>query len=409
MKWWSALWLAALFLPPIPLSFTPTSKSRVSAAVVVAAGYLFWRFLICRRGTPHVYSLYAFPSLLLASYLVGHAFVFGLFKERYILLMEGQWVVYFLSSISMLWDMRHLRHMEKLLVRRWLLWISIEAVIGIATAFTGPVYGYIVGAYAPRFGLSIYRATGTFGSANGLAGFLSFAAILSLWLPTEFLPTKRIVISALLLGALAFTQSRSGMLSFVIGNFAILFFAVWANVSGEARKFPRQILVLAPTFTFAAAFVIMLWGGDLHRLIDTDYAFRWQLARSVLDRYMNGNVIDFVFGYGFRQTAYIADNAWFTAHNSYISFLAETGIAGFVALIAIFVITLTGLYNTHRWYWLGGVIGLLAHLATETFLYGYLYVMLISLTFGIACLSGRGLDAADLSIPASGNWKESLP
>lgn len=385
LRWWSLLWVVALFAPPIPLSFTPTSYSKVSLAVLVCAVYLAWRSLILGRGIPLLGSSlkYFLPALVI--YFIAHAVGFGLNKGISILLMEGQWIIYFLAAFLLVWDMRFLPNLETIVIRRLLLFMSLEAAIAIITSFTGPIYSYVVGAYAPRLSIDIYRAVGTLEGANGLAGLLAFAAVLAAWSPKQYLPFRRMWLLSLLVVALLLTQSKSGISAFSIANIAAVLLMHLKALVIYKMKIPYKILLTTVLISLVTATALFLYGPTIARVISEDYTERVQLTSRVWDQYWAGSLDELLFGFGFRQTAQITEDgtAWITSHNSYVSFWAELGIIGFLLLLGALITVLIAFVGKNRWYWVGGLVALLVHFSTEVFLYGYLYVMAIALLFAL--------------------------
>lgn len=385
LRWWSLLWVVALFAPPVPLSFMSTSDSKVSLAVLVCAVYLAWRSLILGRGIPLMGSSlkYILPALVI--YFIAHAVGFGLTKGISILLMEGQWIIYFLVAFLLVWDMRFLPNLEAILIRRLLLFMSLEAAIAIITSFTGPVYSYVIGAYAPRLSIDIYRAVGTLEGANSLAGLLAFAAVLAAWSPKQYLPFRRIWLLSLLVVALLLTQSKSGISAFLIANIAVVLLVHLKALVIYKMKIPYKIPLATVLIFGVTATGLFLHGPTITRAISEDYAERVQLTSRVWDQYLAGSLTELLFGFGFRQTAQITEDgtAWMTAHNSYVSFWAELGIVGFLLLLGALLTVLIAFVGRNRWYWVGALVALLIHFSTEVFLYGYLYVMVIALLFAL--------------------------
>lgn len=102
---------------------------------------------------------------------------------------------------------------------------------------------------------------------------------------------------------------------------------------------------------------------------------------AVWNRFVGANPLVWMFGLGFRQTAFVNQETlgWVTAHNSYVSMLAEIGVVGLGLLTWMWARTLRLAVRGRAWWIAGGCSALLAHFMTEGFLYGYQYVFLMTL------------------------------
>lgn len=203
-RWWIAMYAGALFLPPIPLTFTPTAHSKLLGGAIVAAAYLLWRPFFSHAGMFYFSSVRRLLPLAIAFYMCGHA-VYAVLRGNSIgALLEVQWLLYLVVPLMMAWDMGPLQ--GERVAKALLGCLGIEAVLGVISSFTGPMYEYVVLWYGPRFGTSVYRAVGTTDSTNTLGGLMAFGALVCLFAPAAALPVRRGLLLLVLLSGVVFGQ-----------------------------------------------------------------------------------------------------------------------------------------------------------------------------------------------------------
>jgi hypothetical protein len=197
------------------------------------------------------------------------------------------------------------------------------------------------------------------------------------------------VLGVLLLG-LILTQSKSGVLAVLAGAVvvALLFLldALWRKRAARASA-RRAAATIVPV---AIGLVLLSYAWSwVYSLVVADFAGRLVFTRQAMRLYAEATPLEQLLGLGFRGAATInpLTAAWTTAHNSYASFLAELGPIGFALVIAVLLTMLAGFHRQGGWHWLAGLFVVLLHLATETFIYGPMYVLLLA---GLYALSGGG-------------------
>ena len=376
-KWWLALWISGLFMPRMPLPFMP-GKSALSLAVPVGLLYVLWRLTRHDLGVPAPVRFPILIAHLIAAYFLLHAVYCGLFAGRATMLMELQWVFFFVVSFFLVYDMRGLNDFKGRVTRSLVTLLFCEAVIAIPTAVLGPVYPQFVGAHGLRWFAS-YRAVGTLSSANSLAGLMAFGAVLALYAPRKELPANRALLAAVLIAALLLSQSKSGYGSIYAAVLVCTLLALAKLIALPERFSPRKMLSLVTACLILVALGVAVLNVNAVFLLEEDLAIRLQLTRGVQYSFETADLLTKSFGVGFRQTAQFntTTGAWLTAHNSYIALLAEIGIIGLVLLSAILLAELAFFYKAGAMHWFAGVVIVIVHSTSECFLYAFLYVMLV--------------------------------
>ena len=175
-RWW-AIVTVAMLLPPVRLSFTGT-MSGVSPALPLVMAYLVW-WMMRLAFRPVKAPPGARISLLLSAYVFVHGtFVTWDAGAPLVFLMQAQWAVYLAAFALCAAAVTASEHSRGVAIRMVLVAALVEACLGFYTSAFGPLVDSGTW-YGSRFGLSFYRATGTFVSANGLAGFLAVVPLLS--------------------------------------------------------------------------------------------------------------------------------------------------------------------------------------------------------------------------------------
>jgi hypothetical protein len=370
---------AVMFAPPLTLGFTAT-RSNLSPAILVAAAYLPWRLLHLRGRIPSGRTPFGVVTIAAAAYVALHS-VYYLVAERnlVVFLMEAQWATYFAAFASVLFDVQGLPEARARVVRSLLVVILVEAGLGMVSAFTGPIFD--IGAWhEDRFGIGVYRATGTLGSPNGFAGVMAVGALLAAFERRSALPLPRVVTLPPLLLALFWSQSKSGWLAFLAAATLVLL----VRFVGTASARDSLLALALGTFLVIGVRNPEVW-GELER----DYSARSTFGEETLERYARADPLRELFGVGFRQTARIdhETRAWLTAHNSYLSLLAEIGALGLLLLGAVWAATLREIARARDWAMLGVLACILLHVYSEAFLYGNVYILLMLAVLSFASMA----------------------
>src|SRR5579862_1643536 len=141
-KLWIALYAGAFFLPPIPLGFTPSARSKLLPGAVVAVVYLVCRPIFSHRGFFNFATPKSLLPLAVSFYIVGHAAYLALFGDVIAALTEAQWIVYLMAPLLMVWDLGPSQ--TGFVVRALLACLGLESILAIISSFTGPMYSYVV-------------------------------------------------------------------------------------------------------------------------------------------------------------------------------------------------------------------------------------------------------------------------
>lgn len=383
LRWWIALYAGALFLPPIPLRFTPTAHSKLLIGGLVGTAYLLWRPFFSRR------SFFSFSTpnrvlpLLIIVYMSFHAVYAALYGNFIGALIEAQWLMYLVAPLLMTWDLGAAQHDR--VVKLLLACLGIESLLAVISSFTGPMYEYVVLWYAPRFGASVYRAVGTTDSTNSLGGLMAFGALVCFFAPAAILPIRRSLMLMGLFAAVILSQSKSAFFSVLI-SFAVV------NVVSLRWRVERIRDVLATIVTQAIALLLSagvyyFYGEAVLDNISKDYGDRAALGQRVISEIAKFGWPQTLFGVGFHGVDYVdpSTGAWITAHDSYINLVSDLGLCGTALIVSLFVVLVVTLLKDRRWHLLAGLVGLLLHFATEAFLYAPMFVMTLGTLYGISC------------------------
>ncbi len=387
LRWWRLLVAAAILVPPIPLGFTETS-SGVSVALPLSVAFLFWRALRSGGVLPNLLTPVGRTAIVVPLYLVIHGLFFlALRGLTLVFVLEAQWAIYFVAFLLCAYDVARAPDAVPAAIRFFLWTDLLASLAGLATTVTGPLLDYGT-AFDGRFGLSFYRATGTMQSANGLAGVLAFAAMVAWHAPRDWVPAPRwrlgraLVVLVLAAGLVA-TQSKSGVGALAAGL-----------VATTVARYIRR-----PTVRSLAR--VMMWSAGLAALlvffhvviqeVEFDLAGRTTFTADVWNRYASSSPLTLLFGFGFRQTAFVNRDTlgWVTAHNSYVSILAEIGAAGAALLALVWLRTLWWATKGRAWWVVAAQSAMLAHFFTEGFVYGYPYVLLSTMLFAMSSPQAR--------------------
>jgi hypothetical protein len=386
-RWWIMMYAGALFLPPIPLGFTATARSKLLPGALVAVAYLIWRPIFCRAGIFNFSTVKRLLPLAIAFYVFGHAMYFVFDGNYLVALMELQWLVYLLAPLLMAWDVGPSN--ANYIVKALLACLGIESILAVISSFTGPMYGYVVLWYGPRFGTSVYRAVGTMDSTNSLGGLLAFGALACLFAPAAVLPVRRSFLVISLLAGVILSQSKSAFFSVLIS------FIVVSIVGSRWRLMTtRDLWTMIGSQTLGVILVsgvFYFYGDAVADNMSQDYVERTALSERVISQVAEFDWMQTLFGVGFHGVDYVnpSTGAWITAHNSYINLLADLGICGFILVISLFLVMVFTIVRNREWHMLAGVLGLFLHFVTEAFLYVPLFIMTIGTLYGVTCVYQR--------------------
>jgi len=390
-RWWIAFLVALLFAPPLTLGFTAT-RSTVSPAILLVLVYLPWRAFRLRFRFVSARTLYGLVTIATTAYLALHATYYLVGEQNVIVfLLEAQWATYFAGFAAVLFDLQRVPDARTRVVRSLLVALLVESIFGIVSAYVGPIFD--IGAWhEDRFGIGLYRATGTIGTPNGFAGLMAVGALVALFERRAAFVLPRVVTLAPLLLALFCSQSKSGWLAFLIS--ATLVSLVRFVFTGSARAFVLGVAL-------GASVVLALNTPEVWELLASDYTDRYTYSDYALEQYLRAAPSREVFGLGFRQTARIdpETRAWLTAHNSHLSLLAEIGVVGLLLLSAVWAASLREIARGRDWPMLAMLACIILHAASEGFLYGAAYVMLMLAALSLASMSRAEVERERAGVP----------
>ncbi|MGE6683714.1 O-antigen ligase family protein [Paenisporosarcina sp. NPDC076907] len=370
--------IVSLFAPPIPIGIG-NSDSFISFGIFVITLFIVWRTLKLKFEFLTPFKPYGFFVSSLVFFIIIHSLYFLLLVHNInVFLYEIQWIVYFLGLALLIFDIFQNQELQNKLLKSTIFLHFLLGITGIISSFTGPFYSYAVGWYDGRYGFNVFRAIGTSGSANGLAGSMAIFLIITILSPKEWLPFKKTYLIFVFGLTLILTQSKSGFLAFLLGFGVLVFIQFLFNVS---LKKLYNLYFLMGLFVG----LIFLLKNFISIAIN-DSSNRVNYTKHVLLQYEESNFLNKLFGLGFRQTAYINSETlgWVTAHNSYVSLLAEIGLIGFGLIIGIIITSIFVLLKKKLWSILGGLLVYLFHLYSEGFLYGSTYIFYLMLFFSTA-------------------------
>jgi len=192
------------------------------------------------------------------------------------------------------------------------------------------------------------RACSFFGWPNVLAGFLGLAIPVGLsavatW-RSIWAKLAAAVYVVVMLAGLFFTFSFLGWLSFLIGFFAAAVVFLWGRQpTGRGVKIAMGIFAL----TAVALFAIVVWKKDFATAIDPRREYLNESLRGIADHPFLGTGLD-TFRYASAKYATLRDGLTAFAHNSYLQVWVESGLLGFLAILAVAFVVLKTLYARAR-------------------------------------------------------------
>jgi hypothetical protein len=369
--------------------------SKFSPAVLMAVFYLIVRVIVRPLPSPGIPPMLAI--LRLSGYLLAHGAVLTLLSAKPVILMlQGQWVVYFLTGSLLAYDISQVADGESFLFRSYMSVAVISAAGGAISIFTGPFYQYANHVLA-RWGLPVDRAVGTFEAPAVLASVLSVGVLLLLFDSAGRLSSYRIALLLLMAIVLVLTQSKAGILC--------SFLAVFAGIllGGKCALDRRIVITLMAGLcggVIAIAFVASTYSIDVKMLIESDKQDRAAIAEKVIDKYLTDSLGPQLLGIGYRQSAVRGPNGiWFTAHNSYVALLREIGAVGLGATGLFLWAVITRLRFGRFSKWGVALIAVMLMSYTETFLYDPHTVLLLGVVGGLSCRFSEQSDALASATP----------
>lgn len=401
--WWAGTTICALlFLPPIPLAFLEAHRSRLLPAFILPVLYMLGSLLRRRR---IIWSLPLLPTLM-AAWLVFHV-ALCLLEQRFVAgFKEVQWLIYFVGTYSMVRAATSSADPGVAQGFSRLIWavLTIESIIGIVTAFTGPIFEQFTTWVDPRFGLSFLRATGTVESPNTLGGILSFGLVWCLHAPLAVSRVWRFLSALIILAALVMCQSKSAALSTTIALLAVNGLGVMMDPRTTGRRTVRRLLSFV-ALGIAVAGVGVIAGDSIRFELVEDYAVRGEFGLRVVERYQSFSWFDQAVGLGITETADIdrVTGVWMTAHNSYVALMAELGATFLILFLLLTIRALIAAVRHGRWHAVGGLIVILSHSFSEYFLISPFYVTLLAATLAIISPARRRARAAHSLRPMPSN------
>ena len=378
---WLLIWAVLCFAPAIMLK----SGSKVSPAVILALLYVLAR--IVAQPFPLLDQTPTLLVVVICLYLALQGALLMVVSARpIILLLQGQWVTYFLAGFLLAYDIGHTQRGRSFLGNS-LVWIGVlAAILGVVTVFTGPFYLYANHTQA-RWHLPINRAVATFEAPSVLAAMLAVCVLLLFFTKTGHSSIYRKLALLVMVAALIGTQSKAG----ILGTLATIM--VGALLSRRTRvavaSFAIACLLGGAIFAVTRTYSI-----DVGELVQTDVEDRGALAHRVIQKFTVDDLAPQLFGIGYRQSAVRSpDGIWITAHNSYVAFLREIGVFGLTLLCALFWVLLRRLIAGELFAWGVAFLGLLMIAFTETFLYGAHSVLFMGAAVGLASNFDHSLTA----------------
>lgn len=377
---WIIIWAVMLFAPSIMLGFTAT-QSKFSSASIIAAIYLAWRLLF--RPLPRLTGATGI-GLAMGVYLLIHGLVLTITTGKIIiLLLEGQWVVYFLSGLLLTMDIVRIATdvdwAGTTLIRLGL----ISSVLGDISLWTGPFYSY-ANNYKPRWGIDLNRACGPFESPAILGGLVMITFVLAFFTaPVAGGVLRRQAGLAFMMVTLLLSMSKAAIVSGLAAT--ILGVPIVARTAAKRRAAVAKLLYVA-VFIGAIGYISSAYMIDVRGLIEDDAQSRGAVGLTILSDYAQDGVLEQLFGIGYRQSASIDPETgmWFPAHNSYISFLREIGIVGFLSICGFLFYCLVELRSRGYLNWALALVALLLASYTAEYLYGSFCVFFLGCVGAIA-------------------------
>jgi hypothetical protein len=284
----------------------------------------------------------------------------------------------------------------------------------LVSIWTGPIYAHQVSGFQLATGISevTFRATGFANGVNTAAAtimaFLCFVGFSSgRWRNIGFL----LVILGLLL-----TLSRSGLFAVVIAGILVL---ILRTVGTARTRFVTTrwfilpwvlimsgllyVMVFTPTFDVSGgdgvvSTVLSRFSSSGDYGVTAAYEGRLRSWERGFNVWADGNLIEMVFGHGFRgtQQVAVASSAWATPHNSYIALLGDLGVIGLALLILPLWMTISMLAirmmkkrdPTSESFAFAGMVALSVHSMTGLFLYSpILITQILIITIVVSELS----------------------
>jgi hypothetical protein len=377
-----------MFCPFISLSFTQ-SDSKMLYSAFTAPLYMVWLLVAPQRLAytlrPTFISVTA--AALVIYYAVHAAYI--AFRAPVASIMEIQWAVYFVAAFMIAANCCNSGPKGKVaLVRTLIGFMLLEGLLGVVTCFTGPIYPRPATFWDARFHLGIPRGLGTFESGHMYGGIVAAVGSLAIFADASELIVKRWLVVTILTVGVFVSQSKSGILSYVLAVEAVLLVRAFSQ-SRMSQRLMHVFFLFALAGLCAASFDTV-WG-----IVESDLADRLPVTMAVWSKFVASDVADKIVGIGFRGSAWIVpgSGAWATAHNSYVSLLAETGVLGLTAMLVVWCGSFVVLFSKKEWGLAAALLAISLHCLSETFIYAPIYVIVFGAIVGMAH-SGTGRRAS---------------
>jgi hypothetical protein len=215
---------------------------------------------------------------------------------------------------------------------RWLLWAAVAAGAGVAAVVIAEFLGWPLFAWAPEPDPR-RRIVSTLGNAQFAACYLAAVPVLALGLTLRAGRVRRaagLAVAALAAAALLLTGMRLAWLAAALG---LTLFAGLCGAARGRRGVRRLCLGAAVALALCVPVGLLLWGS---RGVG-ERARTWRVALSMARRHP------------FLGTGHGAGSATVdAAHNEYLQWLAETGVAGAVAALWLAAATLYACVRVQR-------------------------------------------------------------
>jgi hypothetical protein len=325
-------------------------------------------------------------SLLVAAYLSlqGAILVFG-GGNFIIILLQGQWVAYFLTGLFLAYDIARTPGGLPFLSSSIVGVAAAAAACGIISVWTGPFFEYGHHA-AARWGLPVSRAIGTFDSPGGLGAVLGLAFIFEYLSGARASFARRCLTLALIAVTLVLTFSKGAIIATLVSAAAGGILAA-ARSGANARNLAVLRLAGVCSLTVIVLWLANTYDIDVVQLIRVDAQGHSEIGMEVLNEYSADDLLSQLFGIGFRQSAklYSDELIWITAHNSFISLLREIGGVGTCLFAALVLSLLVRLSSGRHLTWECALLGILLLSLSETCLYSSYLVLFIGGAAGLVC------------------------
>ena len=350
------LFLALLFIAPqLPLSGS-LNLPRTSSLSFGFIGLIIW-VLASPRLILNAKKMSWHLCMVFLIAFAFYTFLISAFSLNIIsFLYAFQYLFYILFAILVLGSYIHKAYQFGELDKVFGVFIFIGMIFsigGLVSVFTGPIYPHQTLATMRHWeGASIQQGVGFAQSQNGAGGILITFLSAAIFVYPRNWRHQWLFITIIGVALLA-TLSRSAILSFAVGSFALISIWVlrilatrWFNI-GYSHKAARSVvysLGILVTIVFALWFIYPSsqkvlsavssgFGVGGSETFYADIGTRFGLWYEGLKNWWHYGSFDMLFGVGFRNSMILVDQVLRTPHNFYIAVLGNSGVFG-LALFA---------------------------------------------------------------------------